>query len=394
MRLVEVAQLTKKIVLIVATLMTLYLIFLVSKEPTRNLYLTIFPPKNLPTIGFGYLDPLEFTAAPTLNSTPQYVLNTRTGQLPTNIPNVVKVYKFILPRLSFGAGEKAQKDALFLGFGEENRTSPLNATTFEWQDVQFGGSLKIDLTTNTMQLVTPLTGKGSFFPAGKFMNKESVIEKAKEVFKQIGRFQDFLYTNPDRGSQTVAYGKFKSNGVVKADSPLEAQLARVDFFRKIVDYPILGPDPKKGLLRIFIRAYDDKPQFPQLSFPLIESYYWEINTDEKEVATYPAIPISAAWDQIAQNKGVIANVTPSGASPFVDSPPVKIQKILINDVYMAYYDNTKPQKFLQPIYVFQGNFTGDNGITGDISLYYPAISGQYVKTSGAAQGQGQTTKNK
>jgi hypothetical protein len=191
----------------------------------------------------------------------------------------------------------------------------------------------------------------------------------------------------------VSYGKFKANGVVKADSPLEAQIARVDFFRNIFEFPILGPDPKKGLLRVYMRAPDNKLEFPQLNFPLVESYYWEVDVDESKVATYPAIPIGTAWSQVSQNKGVIANVTPNGASPFYDNPPTRLQRILINDVYLAYFDNTKPQKYLQPIYVFQGNFFGDNGQNGDITIYYPAISGQFVKTNNAQQGQGQTTNN-
>uniref|UniRef100_A0A7C4XTB0 Uncharacterized protein n=1 Tax=candidate division WWE3 bacterium TaxID=2053526 RepID=A0A7C4XTB0_UNCKA len=394
MRLVEIAQLTRRIVSIVAVLLILYLTFLVSKEPTRQMLLSIFPPKDLPTVGFGLLDPLEFTSVPTLNSNPQYVLNTRTGQLPADIPTILKVYKFIPPRLSFGAGEKAQKDALVLGFTDENRISSLNSSIFEWQDVQFGGNLKIDLNSNLIQLTTPLIGKGSFFPAGRFGTKENVIERAKQLLTKLGRFQDTLYKSPERGTQTVAYGKFTAKGVVKADSPLEAQLARVDFFRKVLDTPILGPDPKKGMLRIYMRAPDDKPEFPQLNYPLVEINHWEIDTDETKIATYPAIPISAAWNQVAQNKGVIANVTPSGASPFLDTPPIRIQRVLINDIFLAYFDNTKPQTHLQPIYVFQGNFSGDNGVNGDITIYYPAISGQYVKTGSTQQGQGQTTNTR
>ncbi len=379
MRLVEIAQITRKTVTITIMILSLYLLYLVSKQPARNLYLSVFPPKDLPTLAFGLLEPLEFTAIPILNATPQFVLNTRTGQLPTDLPIIGKVYRFVPTRISFGAGERAQKDASTLGFTDDMRVSQLSSSTFSWEDIQFGGKLDINLNNNTLTLYTPLTGKGSYFPAGKFKSREDIIQQAKNLMTSLGRFKDVLYTKPDRGSQIVTYGKFRAEGVVKADSPIEAQIVRIDFFRKITDFPILGPDPKKGLLRVFMRAEIDKNQFPQLSFPLVEAYYWELDLDETKIATYPLIPVNTAWEQVSQNKGVVANVTQSGVSPFVDNPPVRVDRILINDVYLAYFDSTKPQTHLQPIYVFQGNFNGPNGISGDITIYYPAVSGQYVK---------------
>ena len=65
-------------------------------------------------------------------------------------------------------------------------------------------------------------------------------------------------------------------------------------------------------------------------------------------------------------------------NPFVPYVPIRIDKILVNNIYLAYYDTPKLEKYLQPIYVFEGNYTTVGGGAGQITLYYPAISGDYI----------------
>lgn len=377
MSLVQASAIVKKAVIIFVALLCTYIFYLVVKNPLRDSFLALFPPDDLPDYGFGLLEPLEFTKVGTQTPFPNFKLFTKEGTLPTNFPSKLPVYKYFEPRYSFSEGERAQKDALLLGFDDTMRLSDLNASVFKWQDLTFGGNLEIDTKIRSIELDTPMSNIGGFYPTGKLTQTES-IERAKELLTEMDRFSDKLYTLDTRGSQRVTFGKFGGVRTERADSILEAQIAKVEFFRKIFDYPILGPDPDEALLSITMRAPKVVDGNPQLNFPEVTAYHWEVNTEDS--ATYPLIPIQQAWTEVVEGNGIIANVTPSDATPFEKSKPVRVDDININDIFIAYYDNKKPQKYMQPIYVFKGNFQSrDTGDKGQITVYYPAIGIQYIK---------------
>jgi hypothetical protein len=383
MNLVQIAAIVRKAVAILAILLFIYITALILKDPVQQTWYALLPPKDLPNYAFGLLDPLEFTEVPILTSDPNYVLNTRTGGLPTNLGNKMNVYQYVPPSFSFGEGERAQQDAATLGFNDDMRVSDLNAKVFVWQDVVFGGSLVINTQTRILYLTTPLSRIGSFFPAGQ-LTQTNAIANARLLLEELNRFSDKLYVLDTKGTQVVKFGKFLGNRVVEADSILEAQVARVDFFREVMDYPILGPDPKQGLLQVSMRAPNIEDGIPQLNYPKVKIYHWGIDTDS--LATYPIIPVSTAWEKVTNNEGIIVNATPTETSPFEEAAPTRVEKILINDIYLAYFDNTLVQTFLQPIYVFEGAFTNrEGGSAGTITIYYPAISGEYVRQPVANQ---------
>lgn len=377
MNLVKMAATVRKTVVIITTLLALYIFVLIIKNPVKLTWYALFPPKDLPDYAFGLLDPLAFTEMPILSTISEFVLNTHTGVLPTDLENKMTVYKYVQPRFSFGEGERAQADAVTLGFTDDMRVSDLNQDVFIWQDVIFGGTLVINTQTRVVELSTPLGRLGSLLPAG-ILTQSAALEKAKSLLEQLDRFSDKLYTLETRGSQEVVFGKTQNDRVVEASSILEAQVARVDFFRKVKDYPILGPDPKQALLQVQLRAPDIGDGFPQLNYPRVRAYHWEIDTDT--TATYPIIPVSQAWEQVLLGNGIISNVTPLGTSPFERVSPTRVDRVLVNDIYLAYFDDYISQTYLQPIYVFEGVYsnTGSNA-AGNITIYYPAIGGTYIK---------------
>jgi hypothetical protein len=378
MNLVQMSATVRKTVVIVTTLIILYITFLVLKNPVRETWYAIFPPKDLPDYAFGLLDPLSLTEVSLLSPVSEYVLNTQTGALPNDLENKMTVFKYVPPTFSFGGGEEAQKNALALGYDDTMRVSDLNQDIFVWKDVLFGGSLAIDTQTKILNLNNSSLGRlGSLLPAG-VLTQESALEESKKLLQTLGRFSDKLYTLDTKGSQTVRFGKVRNRRVIEADSILETQLAKVDFFRQVKDYPILGPDPKQGLLQVILRAPEVTDRFRQLDYLKVLGYHWEIDTEDS--ATYPIIPVSQAWEQVLLGNGVISNVTPQGTSPFEGTLPARVEKVLITDVYLAYFDDHQPQTHLQPIYVFEGVYrSSGNNADGIITVYYPAISGTYVK---------------
>ena len=116
-----------------------------------------------------------------------------------------------------------------------------------------------------------------------------------------------------------------------------------------------------------------------LSHPIIDFHDWPLIEDEN--GTYPIITVQEAWNAVSNDKqGVIASVIPTSDSVFAEnSNPPRVDTILINNIYIAYYDSEKKQNFMQPIYVFEGDYNVSGKAGGEITLYFPAVQGQYIK---------------
>ena len=104
--------------------------------------------------------------------------------------------------------------------------------------------------------------------------------------------------------------------------------------------------------------------------------YWEIDPDDS--ATYPISFISDVWNEVRNGNGVLSGVYLKNKNPFEPYEQVHIERILINDIYLAYLDTKENQTFLQPIYVFEGNFSARGSKGGDVVIYYPAIQPEFI----------------
>lgn len=379
MKLSEVSIVVKRSIIIGIAFIFLFIISKTFIVPTaKNAFLVLFPPKDLPNPTYGKLMPLEFIQQEIYGSNQTYELNTETGKLPTKFPKNMTVYRYEALPFSYNAGKRATQVAKVFGFGEDDLTSDLKGDIYTWRDIQTGGTLKIEINTRRLTLSTNLAGKAPYYKAGS-IDKKQAVDIAKDLFREIGSYSDTLY---QEGNQKVYLGKIHSGLPVETKATAEAQFARVDFFRKINKVPIVNSNISEGLLSAVVSAPNRNLAIATLRYPSANAYYWEIETQSN--ATYPIIPVATAWEAVKKGEGVITSVIPENLSPFDNYKPTRINEILINEIYLAYYDSIYPQKHLQPIYVFEGNFTG-SGAGGKIAIYFPAISGEYIKTPEEAE---------
>ncbi len=371
MNLTQTSYYARLAIRIFFSLLILYVLALVFKTPIKNGIRSILPAKDPPNPVYGKLPPLEFIAQPVGGKIESFELNTPDGQLTSDIPAKMSVFKYVPKFLSFEAGKSAQEDASILGFAPSELISDFKSDKYIWRDINYNSILGIDLLTETINMTTPYSAIGSSYALGS-INQKSSLEEANAFLKSMGKLEDSLYL---QGTQQVVGGRFLGGKVVESSTPLETQLVQIDYFRSIFKTPILGPDPKKGLIRIVL----GKPDQPnkKLNNPVVNVYEWEIDTITD--ASYPLIPISLAWENIAKGNGVIVNVTTGDQSPFENYQRTSIEKVVIEKIYIAYYDNTKPQEYLQPIYVFEGRYSNSVGDKGSITFYYPAIDGSFIK---------------
>lgn len=374
MNLTNVSAYFKKAVKYLVILLMVYYTFIFIIFPgSASIIRAIFTKKVPANIVFNQLDPLEFVEKPIGQLKPEYVLNTKDGKLPTNFPDKMTIYKFKPQQYSYLAGKNAIADAATLGFTEKDLISDLKGNIYRWRNSSTESLLTIEIETRKLNLDTNLNGRNIDFSPGS-INQQTATEISRNLFKSIFRFEDPLYI---QGTQGVRLGSYLGNKLYETTDTREAQVALVDFYRSVETYPIFGPDPSKGMLRCIIR--DPSQDSYPMNNPMIEAYYWEVVTPSD--ATYPITSVKEAWDVVKGGGGVITRVTSRGTNPFDTYVPADVEKILIDNVFLAYYETPKYQKYMQPIYVFSGTYTTRGTPGGDIAVYFPAVAGQYIKHS-------------
>lgn len=380
MNLTKTAKYVKRFSKFLILLVGVYYLFtLVIFPGSTAIFKAIFV-KSVPTNPiYGQLDQLRFVQKNTGESSPEFILDTPNGKLPQDIPDRMKVYKFRPQQYSYLAGTNAIDEARTLGFNEENLVSDLKGTVYGWRNSLTTSTLSIDINSRVITINTNLTGKESYFTKGA-ITETSAKETAKEIMESIYRFNDELYPE---GDQKVTFGSYTNNRVRETTEENQAQVAMVDFYRSIDEYPILGQDPSRGLMRIVVRKQSNKPD--PMNNPILEAHYWEIDTETK--SSYPIVPVSSAWNEVSKGKGIIVSVVPRSLDPFENYSPVQVDKIFVDNIYLAYYETNEYQAYLQPVYVFSGTYTTNGSQGGDIVLYYPAITADLIKSNG-----GETTE--
>ncbi len=346
-----------------------YLFILVLKPGAISLFKQLFVKRDPPNTIYGLLDPLKFVEKPISGENIEYELNTKSGGLPTNIPDRIPVYKFKPKPFNYLAGKEAKEDAEKLGFKESDLISDLKGNIYKWKNIRTGGQLEIDINKKDLVMKTDLQSRSASFTKGN-INWGGDKEYAQSLLRSFGRFDD-LYNS---GTSTVYLGKITQSDIEETVISEEAQIAKVDFFRSINKYKVVGPDPKKGLLSLYVR----KPENDLLlNAPVIEAYYNGINPDSS--ASYPIISPAEAWQAVRSGLGVVTNATPRNFNHFKNYSPVRVEKILIDNIYIGYYETPEYQTFLQPIYVFEGKYTTRGSEGGSIAIYFPAILKEYTK---------------
>lgn len=373
MNLVQLSSVARKAIAIFVSVISLYMIAWILKPTAINMYNKAFPPKDPPTLAYGMLNPLTFDEKQITGEITRIALNTKNGRLPTDLPKKMNVFKLSKPGFSYEAGRSAQRHADKLGFTDDELITDLKQQVYEWKDKETGGILEIDLQTRELELVTGFSTRDYLFLA-KSRDVKDIANEARSMLTSINRFYDSTYT---REEGKVTLGKVDTGKLKIVDTPFEAEVARVDFNRKALDYPVISNDPYKSPISVLVTLNQSKIPVA-LKYPEISYHEWEIGTDLS--ATYPIIPVKDAWNAILDSKGVIASVIPVGSSYLNKHAPVPVEEVLINEIYLAYYDSIQYQEHLQPIYVFSGDYNVNNAPGGKIVFYFPAIPGDYIKS--------------
>lgn len=362
----------KKGVKIFGVLFVLYYVFIFIIIPNSKQFIRkILPEKNPPNPIYGQLDPLKFSRKQITNESPRYVLDTKDGRLPTNIPTKVTVYKIRKPLFSYLAGTEAEANAKLLGFSTNDLTSDLKGDSLKWKSLLSGGELEIKKSTGQIKLETNFAIRPEEYKPGN-INPQAAKAYSVDILKKLNRFEP-EYSSEN--SPVITLGKINNNVISNTLIFADAQFARADFYRSINKLPVLGPDPSQGLIQIYLK----NPTLTGSAFNYPKVNINPNSIDTESEATYPIIYPDEAWNEVRRNNGIIVSIRPKDGNVFEKTPPTRVENIYITNISLAYYETPEYMPYLQPIYVFEGNYTTKGSNNGEITLYFPAITKEFVK---------------
>ncbi|MDP2860376.1 MAG: hypothetical protein Q8N98_01520 [bacterium] len=305
------------------------------------------PPPPPPTVAFGKLPRVNIPTSSHLGEIPvkiNYSLETIDNSLP-EIDRLAKVFFMPHPSLKLLSFERAKTLAGKMGF--KNEPLALSAILYQWNDLNYPGrTLKMDITSQNFTLNYDYAKEESVFEEKYNDSKEKAVQEVKDYLSDLSLFPEDLKEGVGEAQYLDRHGETFIQALGKP--PVDA--VRVNLFRRnIEEFNILGVKRKSSLTNLFLSGNRDRAK----RFLAINYYYYPI--DSENFATYPLKTAEEAWKELLDGEAFIISL---------NSADIK-ETLGIKKIYLAYLDTEDPQTYLQPIFVFEGEY--------DFLAYLPAI---------------------
>ncbi len=420
-------------VIAIGVVVFLFLIVLIAYNPGK----TVLPPEYLTPncacteTAEEFLENILVIPSYELSpgASPQYAIQTETGQLDDNLPDIVNAYRYTNLGEQINAQSRAKILAGRMGFqpdeikkfGTAERTSEYiwqdlttlgtaeRTSEYIWQDLTTQRALRITVRDLNFNLTTNISKIKTARAAADLPSEEEAKRIAVNALSELG-----LYLSGFNEITPLTYLiDINEDGTYsEADSLLNAELIRVDFLRAfpLISIPsnIEGAERMKASLERRnmvatinkmvinnkeVEVYNFKTllthQNPNKSnvsvyvgpasedFKKLKNIYqidyktWEI--EPESCGTYPLISAAVAEEKIKNGEGSLVYINYKG-DEVAQYKQREVKQFLITNVTITYYEGLVEQKFLQPVYFFTGEAELADGVRADFGIYYPAIN--------------------
>lgn len=338
-----------------------------------------------------------------------YKCETTAGCYPEDLSKVVNVFRYDHPGQSLFALREAQQTAELLKF-DKTKYTRISDTEYKWTDPSTKRTLIIETGNQNISMTTNFSDPTVDTSVGALPN----LEKAKEIALQFLQKANLLTKDYSAGEKITHLVQIGPDGSFsEAPSISEADFIRVDFTRscdmmtldpKKVEAKELGSSLQTSLIekdsetittksgtqeeviRIPTRIYNETPYYGNISVLVggqaesglqnyaiygLEYRNWLIPV--LPCGTYPLISTREAVRRVQEGEASLVYLVEDGGNTVVPYTTRKIHSMTINKISIGYYDTAQKQKFLQPIYVIEGEATFANGVFGPFTYYVPAV---------------------
>ncbi len=378
MTLAETQAFIKKMVVFSVGLTIMFYVGKFTIDLSIGVFRSFFPERApSPSAKFGILPRLKMNSVK-IDGNPTYSIGTVDQTFPS-FPDRANVYKYVDPGPIFMAEDRVKRLATKFGFKQDAYVKSGNSD-YKWSD---GNKLKVydaNVVNKTFKVNTNMSKLSELANNSPILLKSDATTTVSNFLKAEGLIsasdQPNLYFQPILSSITL--GRLREEKIATD----RAKIIKVNVFRNVIgqkgkNIPVLSNDPDSSIVSFYVTNQKSPDNFPIINFS-----YWEVDYEQK--SEYFLASISSVWEAISQNKGIITSVRLSDSDYYDTYKPIKAKSIEIRNVYVAYYESQELSKYLQPIYVFEGEVKTEpepNQLSksGKIVIYYPAIRGDYVE---------------
>lgn len=348
-----------------------------------------------------------------------FQIETTSGQI-DSLPSIVNVYAFEEQGQSINSQLEATTMAKSLGFDPDLIQRSDDDKTYTWTDTTRDRTLTVDAATLNFNLTTSSDHVREITEANEssLPSKTEAESYAVNTLKQANLLDDD-YSN-DLSIRKTYYVDVNPDGSYsEAASSGEADLIRVDFHRrksiisiletienademkaslekKILDEDsvlteseenVVVGEEKVAMYTFSTYVLNDNPYKPNISVYIgrkendvdnleyvyrIDYINWPI--EEYPCGTYKLIAPSDAIQQIQDGNGYLTSLILKNGDHIEDYQVKNVTKFVVYDIYIAYYEGSAYEKFLQPIYVVEGEAYLDTGEKAEFVYYVPAVN--------------------
>lgn len=310
-------------------------------------YRAAHPPYVAPTVRFGIIDKIVFPEKTFEKKT--FTTELANDKFPS-FKDQANVYVIYRSKSALGALEENKKTAVLMGFTGD--PTELSTGVYQFNDSVGNRTLVMNVLESSFKMSYPYLQDQILQNPAEMPTKEEAVSLAKNYLEQAGKLSNDL----SEGEQKVSLWKINYNGLTAVNGLSEANIIRVDFFRKKMDdnYEVVSNDYGNASVSVLVSgASVNSKRIVEVNYKHID-----VDTSAASASTYPIKTVEEAYKEM-QN----GNYWPAKDSAS--------KSVIIRKVNVAYFEPVNLTQFLQPVFVFEGD--------GNFVAYVPAITDKYAK---------------
>jgi hypothetical protein len=330
---------------------------------------------------------------------------------------VINVHKYKIKTQQIDSLIQAKDIATKLGF-EPEKVFRKGTTDYIWTNSSISRSLDVNAQTLNFIMTTDPGYVRELAREKALPTENEAIALAKNAIRKLEILQsDYNYN--DAGNITTHLIDINPDkSFSEAPSLAEAELIRVDFHKtkpmisirdniqnsnaminslnKIIgdaqeeeiiinekritvyNYStiVTYPNPATSNISIYVGPEDiNSRTFPDIF--RIDFTYWPM--EQESCGTYELVSPSYAIDKIQNGEGSLVYLNDKNGDEIEEYQPRSVEKYVIYNIDIAYYESFNQLAFLQPIYVISGEADFKDDSRGEFHFFYPAINYDIVE---------------
>jgi len=303
------------------------LIFMGIKLP--GFIMSLFAPPPPPEASFGKLPPISFPDQ--TKETITYSLDTISGSLPT-FSDRARVYRTIPHPPTLLGVDKTREKVSKVGFSFPG--TQISEDTYRWENQ----------TKSLSRTITMNIFSSDFTFSSSYLSSKTLqaFSKSDEEDNSVNAAKTFL-TNMSLFPQDIDESKTKTTSyslvnmtIVPTSKISNTKIVKVDFFQKdLSGLPIYYDKGISSSIEFWVGKENNIMEVVGARF---------FHNDISEIFSAYAIKTAVqAYSELQQGQAYIAY------------KPTNTVEFTIKNVFLGYYAGAKPQEFMMPIVIFEGN---------------------------------------